>query len=1031
MRFCIVIILVFLQLCASAQNSIQKFRTFGNTEGLSDNNINCITKDSRGYLWIGTTEGLNRFDGKHFLNFFSDNTVDNSLNGNIIYDILEYKPGQLLLATNHGLSVYNSLSNQFENEKITNPVLQKNTETVVWSLFLDKQNRIFINYSGIIDVYDNSLTFLYSLTSRPWASYLKGTRVNKEKWFQDSKNRIWLPDDEKGMFIIDEKQQQVYCYKNNPFHYPFFSTVPIRSFLYDEKDSVVWFSIWGMGLEKYNLKTGKHQKQLFNIPLPGERRCINAISKQNNNMLLCAGGQNVYNVDTETLEFKIVNESQPVNKMPAILSSCIVKDDEYSWIGTETNGMIQLPSNDSYIRQLPIPFTIKDFTSYSSGIVRSQNGLIYLAYGLEGLVEVDPKTYVARRYKIPSGKKLSSVFRICNDNNNQLWIGTTAGLYFFNITTKQFTRTVLPSFTEKQYVGFMFNDSKGNLWMSFTNPNSIGYYNTSEKKFYYYEHYVVDGKAVFNKNDAISRITEDPNGNIWMISFQKGGLLCFESASKKWKLYPHSPQNKKMLAETGLNSIAAAEKNSIWLSNIYGLGLAKYNYSTDSISFLTRKDGLLSNNIFTITKDNHNNLFLVSASGINFFNTHTNQIRSLTLNNENVNFNFAYFQFYDSGSNQLVYGINDRIIFINNKIWQSGNTQQVAYIDGIAVNNKNYYIHPGKEILSLSHSQKNISINFSSNSYNENGSLSYAWKMDGVDKIWNYSNEITTANYANLSPGKYIFLVKAKNSSSDWGPENNSLRFVIHPAFWQTTWFKVCIFLFIAGLVYWLIQRRIKTIHKEAELKQKLSETEMLALRAQMNPHFIFNCLNAIDNLIQTNQKDKATTYLARFAKLIRSVLESSQNNLVPFHKDFETLRLFLDLEQFRCSNKFKYQLEADEELLQGDYKVPPLVIQPFIENAIHHGLLNKQNGEKKLIVKASLHHSYIQYFISDNGVGRTKAFEIKKLNKPEHTSYGIQITTERIHLHNQNGKTNDIQIKDLLQDDGPSGTEVKVRINI
>lgn len=494
MRCILLIILFFTCHCSSAQNtqlaynqdiaqnSIQKFRTFSNTEGLSDNNINCIIKDSRGYLWIGTTEGLNRFDGKHFLNFFSDNTTVNSLNGNIIYDILEYKPGQLLIATNHGLSVYNSVSNRFENEKIKNPALKNNTETVVWSLFLDKQNRIFINYSGIIDVYNNSLAFLYSLTSQPWANYLKGVRVNKEKWFQDRQNRIWLPDDSKGMFLIDEKHQQVYSYKNNPWHYPFFSSGPVRSFLYDEKDSVVWFSNWGMGLEKYNLRTGKHQKQFFNIPLPGERRCINGISKQNNNTLLCAGGQAIYTVDPETLDYKIITETHAVNKMPAILSNCILKDNEYNWIGTQTNGMIQLSSNIPHVTQLPLPFTIRDFRNHCSGIVRLPNGLIYMAYGLDGLVEVDPKTYVARRYKIP-GNDILSIFRISEDNNNRLWIGTTTGLFIFNKITKQFTRTELPSFTDKQYVGYIFNDSRGNLWISFTNPNSIGYYNTSEKNF--------------------------------------------------------------------------------------------------------------------------------------------------------------------------------------------------------------------------------------------------------------------------------------------------------------------------------------------------------------------------------------------------------------------------------------------------------------------------------------------------------------------------------------------------------------------
>jgi len=205
----------------------------------------------------------------------------------------------------------------------------------------------------------------------------------------------------------------------------------------------------------------------------------------------------------------------------------------------------------------------------------------------------------------------------------------------------------------------------------------------------------------------------------------------------------------------------------------------------------------------------------------------------------------------------------------------------------------------------------------------------------------------------------------------------------------------------------------------------------MMALRSQMNPHFIFNSLNAIDNLIQTNQTDKATTYLARFAKLIRSLLESSKNNVVPFHKDFETLQLFLQLEQFRCNNKFVYDLQADDELINGDYKVPPLIIQPFVENAIHHGLLNKQTGERKLLVKASVENNFIRYIVQDNGVGRIKALEIKNLNRPEHQSYGIQISTERIHLYNQNKKTDDIFITDLVDEGRAVGTEVKVNLKI
>jgi len=230
-----------------------------------------------------------------------------------------------------------------------------------------------------------------------------------------------------------------------------------------------------------------------------------------------------------------------------------------------------------------------------------------------------------------------------------------------------------------------------------------------------------------------------------------------------------------------------------------------------------------------------------------------------------------------------------------------------------------------------------------------------------------------------------------------------------------------------------LLKRKNEKLQNEQAqfaLKRKALELEMQALRAQMNPHFIFNCLSAIDNLIQTSQADKATSYLARFAKLIRGVLDSSKNNVVPFQKDFETLRLYLEMEQFRCNNKFSYNLTAEQELLNGDYKVPPLIIQPFIENAIHHGLLNKQDSNRQLEVSAQLKDEHIIYSITDNGIGRKRSAVLKEMNRPEQQSYGIAITRERIHLHNKNGKTNDVQITDLEQDGMAVGTKAIIRIN-
>ena len=230
-----------------------------------------------------------------------------------------------------------------------------------------------------------------------------------------------------------------------------------------------------------------------------------------------------------------------------------------------------------------------------------------------------------------------------------------------------------------------------------------------------------------------------------------------------------------------------------------------------------------------------------------------------------------------------------------------------------------------------------------------------------------------------------------------------------------------------------ILKRKNEKLRNEQEqsiLKRKALELEMQALRAQMNPHFIFNCLSAIDSLIQTNQTDKATTCLSRFAKLIRGVLDGSKNNLVPFEKDFETMKLYLEMEQFRCNDKFTYDLQADDELLQGDYNVPPLIIQPFIENAIHHGLLNKQNGNRQIKVRVQLNDKHIIYAITDNGVGRKKAAALKQVNKPGQQSYGIEITRERIQLHNKNDVAKDLVITDLEEGGISLGTKAVIRIN-
>jgi hypothetical protein len=237
--------------------------------------------------------------------------------------------------------------------------------------------------------------------------------------------------------------------------------------------------------------------------------------------------------------------------------------------------------------------------------------------------------------------------------------------------------------------------------------------------------------------------------------------------------------------------------------------------------------------------------------------------------------------------------------------------------------------------------------------------------------------------------------------------------------------------LIIVAAVFINLSVRLKKKREEAAFKQKIAETQMQALRAQMNPHFIFNSLSSIENFIMKSDRLQASDYLNKFASLIRMILDSSRNELVPFTRDIEALRLYIELEQLRFGNKFFYECITDPELGEGDYKVPPLLIQPYVENAIIHGLSTSIKQELKLTVSAKLENGYIIYSVADNGIGREQSAKYRRQNKSSHASMGMQITEQRISIFNkQNNADGQVVINDLYNNKGePSGTDVLVKI--
>jgi sensor histidine kinase YesM len=225
-------------------------------------------------------------------------------------------------------------------------------------------------------------------------------------------------------------------------------------------------------------------------------------------------------------------------------------------------------------------------------------------------------------------------------------------------------------------------------------------------------------------------------------------------------------------------------------------------------------------------------------------------------------------------------------------------------------------------------------------------------------------------------------------------------------------------------------QRKALEIEKEAKLladfNQKFSESELKALRAQMNPHFVFNILNTIESYALDNNKEAASVMIQKFSRLTRLVLENSMNQLVPFENDLNSLQLYIELEQMRYADKFMVVYNIQERIVEGDYLIPPMIIQPFVENAILHGLRNKADGNGILKLSASLQTEYIIVQVEDNGIGRAKAAESKANNPIHKSSVGIKVTQDRISIFNNlnpDRKAN-VEIQDLHE-----GTRVVISI--
>ena len=311
----------------------------------------------------------------------------------------------------------------------------------------------------------------------------------------------------------------------------------------------------------------------------------------------------------------------------------------------------------------------------------------------------------------------------------------------------------------------------------------------------------------------------------------------------------------------------------------------------------------------------------------------------------------------------------------------------------------------------LSYDSNNLEFNYKAISYRPNHKIQYQYRLQPLQTEWQITENLSVPYYS-LQPGDYIFEVKAINVDGIEGQVQSQI-FTIHPAFWMTIWFKILMIIIAILFIYYLSYSAISYYKRQADLQKNLKEMQAISLQAKMNPHFIFNSLNSIQNYILKNEKQSANEYLLDFSKLIRTILYNSDSIRILLDNELNTLQMYIDLEQKRLRKSFKYEVQLSSNIDVNKCYIPSLLLQPYVENAIWHGKVYN-NPEGKICINITRTENIMHFEISDNGIGIDNATK-SKVKKPPHKSVGSEITRKRIQLLGDlNSDLSDIEITPL-----------------
>ncbi|MGE0076753.1 MAG: two-component regulator propeller domain-containing protein [Bacteroidales bacterium] len=974
--------------------------------GLPNNEIRCIHKDSKGYIWIGTLYGLAKYDGNKFT-VFKHESNSNSISGDVITTIFEDNKGNILIGAN-GLSILerktgrwkNYLHNPNDQYSIGNSgissIAQEN-DSIYWIITYNGINRFNINTGQFtaLNFHPNSRSFYSKIIEViPHKSIF--FRISSTFYKYNLNTNVWKE------FHIDNhfEYNNINIFKNN-----IIGTRQANANVYR--------------LAKVRLDSNEEE---FVININGNN-C--ALFNDNNNLFLI-NDHRAYLFDKD---FKIVDnilfQTQSTTNKSKVEYLCGLKEKNGTiWIGT-SEGLLKIspqsPFNiiennnglpNSYIRSL----TVDNNNNLLIGV---KQGPVYEIPEINYLSKNRINTIKNIEFPNREGTAYATNQILELKNGNLLFI-TQDTIYHYNTTLNKFTDK-LHLKNNKQYFSAL-EIADGVLIGSLEKPTLFKISIKSNK-------IKLDTSfKIKNISDVVYTIYKDNYNRIWVGG---EGLYRLTFSEDSCNAYAESiipSTNERNYTNNSIWNILEIDKNRLMVCTTTN-GFYFYDTNTNSFQHFNENNGLPTDFTCAVLKDHNQNLWVSTKEGITYIDSKNFNFKNYTIKCGPFNCDFNFKCCAKTNNNILLFGSKQGIVYFNpDSIKQDISDYPLLINEFRVFDNIVRSELSDKDTIVLKHDENFFTFEFSLLDYRNSKEIRYKYQLLKYNKKERIvSDGANIASYTDVPPGKYCFRLTGFNSTETSNQKTIEVIIIIQPAFYQTTLFKAAIILILLGIVVAILLFYIR----RQVLRGRLYKMELDLLRAQINPHFIFNTLTSIQHTILMSSKNVAVDHLAKFSRLMRMCLDYSRIDYIPLEKALQFYTTYVSVESVNLDEEIDFQIKLDETIDPCNVEISPMLIQPFIENAIIHGLATK-NKDMELLLSIKRTDEFLTCTIQDNGIGRKKAEEIVKKKASGHKSMGIEISKKSILLQMKSKifSQDSLTITDDYDENGnPSGTTVNLNI--